>query len=39
LENSEITFEMSDTKTGTPFILGAPCSLALRIKKYNQVVL
>jgi len=36
LENSEITFEMSDTKTGSPYILGAPCSLALRVKKYNQ---
>ena len=36
LENSEITFEMTDTKTGIPFILNAPCSLALRTKKYNQ---
>ena len=36
LENSDITFEMSDTKTGTPFILNAECSLALRTKKYNQ---
>lgn len=36
LENSEITFEMSDVKTGTPIILGATCSLALRVKKYNQ---
>jgi len=36
LENSEITFEMSDVKTGTPVILGATASLALRVKKYNQ---
>lgn len=36
LENSDITFEMSDTKTGIPYILNAPCSLALRTKKYNQ---
>lgn len=36
LENSDITFEMTDTKTGIPFILGASCQLALRTKKYNQ---
>lgn len=36
LENSEITFEMSDIKTGAPIILGASASLALRVKKYNQ---
>jgi hypothetical protein len=36
LENSVITFEMTDTKTGIPFILNAPCSLTLRTKKYNQ---
>ena len=36
LENSVITFEMSDVKTDTPVILGATCSLALRVKKYNQ---
>lgn len=36
LENSEITFEMTDVKTGTPTILGATASLALRVKKYNQ---
>ena len=36
LENSDITFEMTDTETGIPFILNAPCSLALRTKKYNQ---
>ena len=36
LENSEITFEMTDLKTGMLFILNAPCSLVLRTKKYNQ---
>jgi len=36
LENSDITFEMSDIQTGIPVILGASCSLALRVKKYNQ---
>jgi hypothetical protein len=37
LENSEITFEMTNTKTGIPFILNAVCQLALRTKKYNEV--
>ena len=36
LENSDITFEMTDIKSQTPFILGAPCQIALRTKKYNQ---
>lgn len=36
LENSEITFEMNDVVTGSPVILGATASLALRVKKYNQ---
>ena len=36
LENSDITFDMVNVKTGTPFILGAQCQLALRTKKYNQ---
>jgi hypothetical protein len=27
---------MIDVKTDVPSILGAPCSLALRTKKYNQ---
>ncbi len=36
LENSDITFEMVDTKTGMSVILNAQCSLALRLKKYNQ---
>jgi hypothetical protein len=36
LENSDITFEMSDVKTNEPFILGAPCSITTRTKHYNQ---
>lgn len=36
LENALITFEMSDYKTGEPFILNAMCSLTTRTKKYNQ---
>ena len=36
LENSDITFEMTDVATGIPVILNAECSLALRVKKYNQ---
>ena len=36
LENSEITFEMTDTETDMPVILNEPCNLALRVKKYNQ---
>jgi len=36
LENSEITFEMSNVKTDIPVILNEVCSLALRVKKYNQ---
>lgn len=36
LENSEITFEMNDIKTGFPVILSSSASLALRVKKYNQ---
>ena len=36
LENSDITFEMSDVKTGIPEILNSPCSLVLREKKYHQ---
>jgi len=36
LENSEITFEMSDIKNDIPVILNASCSLVLRTKKYNQ---
>jgi hypothetical protein len=33
---ADITFEMSDVKTGEPMILGAQCSLTNRIKKYKQ---
>ena len=36
LENSDITFEMSDVKNDVPYILGAACQLALRMKKYQQ---
>ena len=36
LENSEITFEMSNIKTGEPTLLNEPCQLSLRSKKYNQ---
>ena len=36
LENSEITFDMTNIKTGIPNILSAPCSITLRTKKYNQ---
>jgi len=36
LENSNITFEMSDVKTNEPFILGSPCSITTRTKHYNQ---
>ena len=36
LENSYITFEMEDVETEMMAILNAECSLALRVKKYNQ---
>jgi len=36
LENSFITFEMYDVETEVAHILNAECSLALRVKKYNQ---
>lgn len=36
LENSDITFEMYDHKTGEPYILNAHCFLTTRNKKYNQ---
>ena len=36
LENSDITFEMEDVKTGMFVILNSPCELVLRMKKYNQ---
>ena len=36
LENSSITFEMFDVKTGDHQILNAPCYITTRTKKYNQ---
>jgi len=36
LENSDITFEMEDVRTGEPEILNSSCDLVLRKKKYNQ---
>ena len=36
LENSDITFEMYDYKTGDPVILNSQCLLTTRNKKYNQ---
>ena len=36
LENSSITFNMSDVKTGEYQILNDACNLTLRTKKYNQ---
>jgi len=36
LENSTITLDMYDIKTGEPEILDASCSIIGRIKKYNQ---
>ena len=37
LENSVITFEMSDVKTGSPSILNGQCSITTRIKKFGEV--
>lgn len=36
LESSDITFEMSDIKTGEHIILGAPCNVTTRTKLYNN---
>ena len=36
LENSNITFEMSNFKTGEFVILNSECLLTTRTKKYNQ---
>ena len=36
LENANITFEMSDVKTGEPIILNGLCNVTTRDKKYNQ---
>lgn len=35
LENSKITFEMYDEKTGSAVILDGQCQLTNRVKKYN----
>jgi hypothetical protein len=35
LENADITFEMSDVKTGEPMVLGATCGITTRTKKYH----
>ena len=39
LENSDITFEMTDHKTGEPYILNGECLLTTRTKKYDQTTL
>lgn len=39
LENSDITFEMTDYKTGEPHILNGECLLTTRTKKYDQTTL
>jgi hypothetical protein len=36
LENSLITFDMYDNKTGEPIILSANCNVTTRTKLYNQ---
>jgi hypothetical protein len=36
LENSDITFEMSESKTDVPVILNGTCLLTTRTKLYNQ---
>jgi hypothetical protein len=36
LENSDITFEMYDVKTETPYILNESCNITTRTKLYNQ---
>lgn len=36
LENSSITFEMFDVKTGDYQVLNAQCNITTRTKKYNQ---
>jgi hypothetical protein len=36
LENADITFEMSDVKTGVPMVLGGKCQVTTRTKHYNQ---
>lgn len=36
LESADITFEMSDVKTGEPVILNSDCFVTTRTKLYNQ---
>jgi hypothetical protein len=36
LENSDITFEMTEQKTGIPHILNGQCLLTTRTKRYDQ---
>ena len=36
LESADITFEMSDVKTGEPVILNSDCLVTTRTKLYNQ---
>jgi len=36
LENADITFEMSESKTDVPVILNGTCLLTTRTKLYNQ---
>jgi hypothetical protein len=36
LESADITFEMSDVKTGEPVILNSDCLITTRTKLYNQ---
>lgn len=37
LENSEITFDMIETKSNSPIILNGSCSITNSIKKFNKV--
>jgi len=37
LENSAITFEMFDVKTGIYSVLDGQCSITTRIKKYDEI--
>jgi hypothetical protein len=36
LENADIIFEMSESKTDTPMILNSPCYITTRTKLYDQ---
>lgn len=39
LENSDISFEMYDHKTGEPVVLNGECLLTTRTKKYDQTTI